>query len=300
MLSICIPIYNQNVSTLVKTLDKQINDLKIAAELILIDDASSENIKASNESICQKHNYHKLEKNIGRAKIRNLFLNYVHYNYLLFLDCDAIITDHLFLEKYVSCINSTQPKIICGGRVYPHEAPEKNCYLNWIYGTKKESKTYIERKQHPNRSFMTNNFVIKKSIFETIRFDENLTEYGHEDTLFGYELLKNKITITHIDNAILNGDIETNAVFLSKTEKGINNLPYLIKKVNYDPDFINEIKLLNSYFFFKKKGLLPLLFPFFLLLKTPIKHCLKKGLINLHLFDFYKLIILHKALKINS
>ena len=57
--------------------------------------------------------------------------------------------------------------------------------------------------------------------FKKISFNERLSGYGHEDTLFGYELNKNNIQIHHIDNPVLNGHLDTNEAFLLKTEEGL-------------------------------------------------------------------------------
>ena len=47
--------------------------------------------------------------------------------------------------------------------------------------------------------------MISKTCFEQISFNEDLQGYGHEDTLFGYELDKKNIQIHHLDNPVLNG-----------------------------------------------------------------------------------------------
>lgn len=297
MLSICIPIYNQDVTALVEALALQIEVLKVPAEIVLIDDCSTSEYKAKNAFVCQKHIYHQLKKNIGRAKIRNLFLDYVNYDYLLFLDCDALVTTSNFIENYIIVIKKNKEEIICGGRVYPNKALNRNYRLNWKYGIKTESKPAMIRQLSPNKSFMTNNFVIKKSLLNKTRFDESLTEYGHEDTLLGFELLTQGQKICHIENPILNGKLEENKVFLEKSEKAINNFPYILKKVNYNTSFIDGIKLLKTYYRLDTKGWTILIRCLFFVLEMPIRNLLKWGYINLFLFNFYKLGLLAKTLK---
>lgn len=297
MISICIPIYNFNVSQLLDELVQQLKKLDAPIELILIDDCSSQKYKKANESSCKKHTYIQLDENIGRAKIRNLFLEYAQYNHLLFLDCDSLIISKNFLSTYIPSIKEEINSLICGGRIYDSLKPEKNKLLRWTFGVKRESLSLAERNLHPNKSFMTNNFLISKQLLKEIKFDERISEYGHEDTLFGFELKKKGITIKHIDNPILNGDVEDNTKYLEKTEKGILNLISILDYVNYDKEFIQDVSLLHFYTKLKAKKLtvfIAILFPF---LKPFIKKILINGFVSLRLFDFYKLGILAQEMK---
>ncbi len=247
MISICIPIYNFNVSPLLDELSMQMEKAEASVELILIDDCSFSEYKELHKSVCNKHRYIELEENIGRAKIRNLFLDYAQYEHLLFLDCDSLIPNKTFLSNYLKAIKKGESSIICGGRIYDSAKPDSNKLLRWKYGIEKESLSYEERMQQPNKSFMTNNFLISKQLLQEIKFDERLSEYGHEDTLFGFELKKKGIKINHIENPVLNGHLENNAEYLKKTEKSIHNLIAILDYVNYDPDFIQDVSLLNFY-----------------------------------------------------
>ncbi|GAL87264.1 family 2 glycosyl transferase [Sporocytophaga myxococcoides] len=295
MISICIPVYNFNIASLINELSRQLNSLNIQCEIIVIDDCS-QNLKTINKSSCEKHTYIELPENIGRAKIRNLFLQYAKYEYLLFLDCDALIKTSSFLPKYIEIIKDN-PSVVCGGRVYDPRPPKREYRLKWKYGILRESQPYSVRRKFPNRSFMTNNFLIRKNILEKIKFDERIAQYGHEDTLFGYALKKSNITITHIDNPILNGDVELNSEYLNKTREGIINLIHILNFKEYDNDLINDIALLRFYQKIKiLRGIIRLSFFAFKPLTILL---LKKGYVNLYLFDYYKLGILIENIKTN-
>ncbi len=293
MISICIPLYNFDATGLIIELQRQMEKLSIPCELILIDDHSEDSYRAYYKTIVGDHQYIELPQNVGRARIRNLFLQYATFPYLLFLDCDSIIQQSDFLQNYISII-SEQPDVVCGGRVYPLEKPDQEHQLRWNYGIQRESKTCKERQKTPNKSFMTNNFLIKKELFQELRFDERLTKYGHEDTLFGIELAKKGITITHIENPVLNGDIETNEVFLKKTEEGMDNLIQILKFTEIKKELIHNISLLNTYFRFK--AFAPFLKPVLKLINPIIRAGLCKGGSSVILFNIYKLgyFIIHK------
>ena len=297
MISVCIPIYNFEVSQLIEELSLQSKNLDVPCEIILIDDHSSEKYKKLNESACKEHTYIELDNNIGRAKIRNLFLEHANFEYLLFLDCDSKIISKDFLTNYLKDLKKEDHDVICGGRIYDAEKPEINKMLRWKYGKMRESQTFETRKLSPNRSFMTNNFLIDRKVLEEIKFDERITEYGHEDTLFGFELKKRGIGVQHINNPVLNGDVEGNTEYLINTEKGINSLINILTYTGYDSDFIQDVTILNTYKKLKSKGLINFVYVVFILFKPMLKFLLIHGYVNLKLFDFYKLGILIEGFK---
>ncbi len=288
--AICIPIYNFYVCPLVQALYKQTKALsQTEVEIIMIDDASSSSYKSINQTIKNFGTYIELPQNIGRAKIRNLFLQYSQANYFLFLDGDALVIQDDFVSKYLQLIAEQQPPIICGGRVYPTHLPSPAQSLRWRYGHAKESQTADIRNQQPNRSFMTNNFVVERTVLARIPFDERLSQYGHEDTLFGFELQKQGITIMHINNPILNGDIETNTLFMTKTEAGINNLAQIIYWQKKDKTLINSIQLSRIYFALPSWITIVWQWLFKRCIRKPLRWLLLHQRPPLFCFDVYKL-----------
>lgn len=287
MISICIPIYNCDVRDLVKSLNSQCKEAKIEYEIILIDDCSTNSFRKINSELHIISNYVELDQNVGRAKIRNLFLQYVRYDYLLFLDCDSIIISSDFIKNYVNIINENL-SVVVGGRVYPSERPKRNKLLRWKYCNIRERKPN-NNASNEKKHFLSNNFLIKKSIFENIKFNEKITNYGHEDTLFGYELKKAGVEVSYINNPVLNGELEDNGEFLEKTERSIENLKLILEILNYDVRFINEVNLLRNYYKLKKYKLDFLIYVIWKIKRTLIKFLLKNGISSLILFDFYKL-----------
>ena len=288
MLSICIPIYNFDVTTLVKSLIKEKSQLNDIVEILLIDDGSSLH-REKNRELAGACSYIELKTNIGRSKIRNLFTSYAKQPYLLFLDCDSLLTSPNFIANYLIEIKKGV-LICCGGRIYPKQCPSIHQRLSWKYGIISESKPAAVRSQNPNSSFMTNNFIIQKALFNSIKFDERLTEYGHEDTLFGYELKKNQLSIVHIQNPILNGALETNENFTRKTEVGIQNLVLILNFIDDDLTFYKDIHLLRTYLKVK-----PFRSVFLIIVKiyNPIiRFLILRGIVNIHLFNLYKLGVL--------
>lgn len=289
MLSVCIPVYNVNIAKLVNDLAEQIALLGMPVELIVIDDCSdSVYADANKTAMTGKGVYIALPENVGRARIRNMFLKYSQCSHLLFLDCDSGILDKQFLVNYINEIKKGS-KVICGGRVYSDIKPEKSKLLHWTYGRLKESKPASIRQQNPNASFMTNNFVIERQLFESIKLDESIKGYGHEDTLFGYELKLKGISIKHIDNPVLHADLHTNLVFMEHTESAIKNLVAIAKEMGEKKDFIEDITLLRTYYKLKHNGLLIFIRTSFFLKRSIIRFMLCSGNTSMFLLDYYKL-----------
>jgi len=290
MLSILIPVYNFDVTELVNELNNQAKIENVPYEIILMDDASDNNFKNINKSCEQINNvtYIELPSNIGRAKIRNKLASMSKYDNLLFIDCDSKIFNDFYIESYLNNLNDNL--VLCGGRIYEISAPvKKELYLRWLYGTKRECANAGIRNINPNNSFMTNNFIISKSLIQKLQFDENIENYGHEDTLFGIELKKNNITIKHIDNPLIHIGLESSDEFIEKTKEGISNLVYILKYYKDKNQLISGIKLLKWYYIVNK---LLLNKPVLILFKISEKYLLKNLKSKnpkLLFFDFYKL-----------
>lgn len=290
MISICIPIYNYYAYPLVRRLTTQISKMNAEEdfEVVCIDDHSSGYYLNQNNGICDIATYLRLAENIGRARIRNIFLKYTKGEWLLFLDNDSIVPER-FLKNYKKYVND-KCDVIVGGRVYDGRGDDQEHRLRYLYGTMVESRDVDERNKNPYKSFMTNNFMIRRSVFEKIKFDPRLAKYGHEDTLFGYRLEENKIPILHIDNPVVNGDVETNVEFLHKTIEGVENLVMIYNFMWEDQRFCHSVRLLNTYAKVRRWGLLKLVYKLFSTVKSPLESHLVSGTgISLRQFNFYKL-----------
>jgi len=289
MISVCIPVFNFDITQLVADLSRQAEEIGSSVEIILIDDASDEKYKKINAPACVRHTYVELNKNVGRAKIRNLFLDYALNEFLLFIDCDSkIISDNL-LSNYIKSIKPRKTKVICGGSIYDKAMPEKNKMLRWKYGNVMESQSAEIRNRTPNNSFMTNNVLINRHVFDEIKFDERISEYGHEDTLFGFQLKKKGIQVLHIENPVLNNDIDENGVFLEKTEKSILNLITIAEYTGFDKDFVRDVAILNFYKKLNSAGLTGVIAFLYSGIQPFLNRLLVKGYVNLRVFNFYKL-----------
>ena len=289
MLSICIPVYNYEVRVLVEELFRQSSETGLPFEIILMDDASKEYFREKNMELkSEKIHYIQMLKNIGRSKIRNELAQAAKYSYLIFMDCDSKVSSANYIKNYLSYC---EPMVVCyGGRIYEENPPVDSTYLRWKYGVERESSPASMRKKNANYGFCTNNFLINKDIFNLLQFDEDLDGYGHEDTLFGLELMFKGIEIKHVDNPLIHIGLEDASIFLNKTENSIVNLfkiEDILKKKS--PIYINHSKLTQTYHRIGRIGLKK----WIAILFVKVQPYLKKNLLgknpSLKIFDCYKL-----------
>jgi glycosyltransferase involved in cell wall biosynthesis len=287
MLSILIPTYNYNVYTLVAILHKECLECKINFEIIVLDDGSKSDLNIENKKInvfefCR---FEVLETNIGRSAIRNLLAKKAKFDNLLFLDSDTIPVKNNFISNYLFQISDFE-NVIYGGIQYQENKPSPNQLLRWVYGNKREALSLKKRTISPNLSFLTLNFLIKKSIFNKVAFNETIPNLRHEDTLFSFDLKQNKIEIKHIENPVYHLGLETSKVFIKKSEEALVGLKYLIDDKIIDSDYIrisNFYKKLEKY---KLNSFIALIFK---LIKPILLKQLQSIKPSLVIFDFYRL-----------
>lgn len=262
MISICIPVYNFDVTNLVTELHSQGVTAAIPFEILVMDDASA---------CCKEKNrllqslpfvqYFELEANLGRSRIRNQMALKARYNYLLYIDCDAEVVSPNYIKNY---LNYCYKDVVCyGGIAYAPTCPSPEVYLRWRIGVKREAINAYRRSRKPNRNFSTFNFLMDRDFFLNVSFNEQLVGYGHEDTLFSFDLFKHNVIVRHIENPLRHIGLENGPVTLIKCREGIKNARTIVRLLNNDPLFIKSMPLLVWGRRMDKLHLRPLLAFFF-------------------------------------
>ena len=288
MISICTPVYNVVVVDLVKELIAQSVREKIEIEILVFDDGSNLHIKKKNRPIERfaNVNYTESVTNIGSAAIRNKMGKAAKYDHLLYIDSDSDIGDQ-YLKNYAAILN--QHLISCGGRIHPDKLPSNEYSLRWKVGKIREDFNAHHRSKVPNKSFMSNNFLVKRSFFEEITFDEEIKKSGHEDTMMGIRMEEKDIIIHHIDNPVIHIGLETNDEFLIKTRQRLDTLAFIH---NRDPNTVlmrKRITLLKYFNTVKRLRLIQLIGIIF----DFTQKCMERNLTSLKpsmvLYDCYKI-----------
>lgn len=223
-LSILIPVYNYCALQLVKDLHAQALRLDVEWEIIIADDASVRDTEwmeeaAELEGVRVHHNPH----NLGRAANRNKMVEMSAGQWLMMIDSDAQIITPDFLQRFIDA--APEHEVICGRIVHPEELPSKDVTLRWYYEKEAEQRMHPsilnKQKEAPFRTFAC---LLHRTVFDHIRFEAAMQTYGFEDSLFGIQLCKLGYKIYHLDNPLLNTDLEPNEVYLAKVEESVRTL----------------------------------------------------------------------------
>lgn len=288
MFSVLIPIYNFDATSLVEELTVAFENLNVKYEVICIDDASvdGETLKKNRElDNYPRCNYIILKKNIGRSKIRNLLASKAKYDNLLFLDCDVMPFESEFIKNYIMHLNCCD--LVYGGLAYPssRKALEKN--LHYKYGKSREAKSFLEREKSFKNIFTTANFLIKKDVFEAIKFEEAITTYGFEDIVFAKKTVSEGFRIQQIDNPVVHmGYIKNNYEFVKKKEQSLFTL-----KMIYEMNLMNEkdSKVLFYHKVLKKMKLIKVYNRIYYMFKKRFLKNLSSDRPSLFILDVYSL-----------
>lgn len=227
MLSVLIPVFNFDVRNLVRQVITQCQHNQIQFELILLNDASDQTFQYIFEELKSESYVHLYEntKNCGRAASRNRLGTLAQYDWLLFLDCDVQLIHENFIQSYISAIKLNKQSVYYGSCCYDKIPPQTDqLKLHWKYGNLRENPPISKRIAHPYETFHTVNFITPKSILAAHPFDETLSVYGHEDSLWAKTLQENAIQIVQIENEVLHLGLHNSRIFLRKTASSIKNL----------------------------------------------------------------------------
>lgn len=229
MLSILIPIYNQEVSVLVESLVIQSESLDHPVDILCIDDGSAPRFQHANRSLGSLSGvrYEVLPHNIGRARIRNILLQKSKFDHVLFLDGDGVVSSSQFLFTYLACMADTSWTALYGGTRYPTSCPHADYRLHWTYGITREAIDPVARQQDPIVHTHTNNLMLRVSRLGSLRFDVQITGYGYEDIVFAHGIHQQGGTILHIDNPIFHNGLKNNRRFLEDLEASSTTLSIL-------------------------------------------------------------------------
>ena len=291
MLSVNIPVYNIEVVDLVNDLHQQATNLNIDFEIRVYDDGSDEIFKSLNRIIKSKSNvvYLEMEKNLGRAGIRNKMGADSVFDWLLFIDADSKILSSNYLKNYLE--KRKENCVLCGGTAYSNHKPaDPEKLFRWTYGTHREAVSASVRNRSKGFIITSNNFFLAKEIFERVHFRDELREYGHEDTLLGYDLFCAGVEIFHVDNPLEHTGIESAQAFLKKSCLALDNLKKIGEELlDGDRMFYRQVNFLRKHkritFFIPSRTIGRL----FRKYRDKMEENLKGTRPSLLIFDLYKL-----------
>jgi len=256
MLSVLIPVFHCDPFALVRDLQQQLEQSGIVYEILIGDDTPS--ATKPDYQVKLEQSPHVIgtyrQQPLGRSANRNRLAQTASYPFLLFIDGDAAVPGPGFIERYVSRLQTD--RVLVGGTLYhPQKPSDPALELRWKYGRSREEVPAAKRRLHAWKSFTTFNFCIPAQLFHAIRFDEGITGYGHEDTLFGFQLNQMGVPVEHLDNGLLHLGLEPAEPFLDKVDESVVNLMRLYHTGVITRKMAQDIRLLNQWIHLKQSGL---------------------------------------------
>lgn len=288
MISVLIPTYNYSCYELVNEVHKQCIKLGIVFEILVSEDGGDQFLDSNrkiNKLKCATYLEH--DKNMGRARNKNLLLDQSKFELKLMLDSDVFPTSKHFIRNYLDFSKKHRSFACFGGLTYDRNNSKlKN--LRYNYGIQRESKPADERSKKPYKLFLTSNTLLKNC---NQFFEKKITQYGFEEIVYAENLKYKDIPVFHIDNTVIHKNLESNQEFISKIEEGLQTLIYLEKRniVNKGKNKISKLHQLFSNLYLSK-----ILSWFYKIGQKPIYNFIKNNGKPLWLFDIYRLLYFSK------
>lgn len=259
----------------------------IIFEILAQDDCSHSNLNVENQKINQLSfsNFSISTENLGRGKNINQLAEKAKYKYLLLMEADSFPSHNNYIKIIISTLKSS-PEVVFGGVLYPEKPTNNNKILRWKYGNSREIKSLEYRLKNQYDFTFSWNLIIRKSIFEKIKFLDEIEVYGYEDLLFRKKLKENSLNILHINNPLVHLNEEDSITFLKKCQKAVSNAKKIL-----DLEIIEakDIRLTYIFSILKKCKADKIYASFFNLVKPLMKNNLLSKNPSLYILDLYKL-----------
>ena len=182
--SVIIPVYNSE-KTINRCLDSLIIGLPDDAEIILIDDGSTDKsglICSEYSAELENISYYK-ERNAGVSVARNFGMNKANGEYILFVDSDDYVVPS-FWETIDSILSNKNPDLLQFGVLEGVENPNRKDIGDFFVGEEDKIAKKISEALRSNNFFSLWSRIYKKSIIDSIELRFNPLLSIGEDTLF--------------------------------------------------------------------------------------------------------------------
>ena len=243
-LSVLIPFYKDNASTLLQDLDVQITNNPI--EVLFYDDGTGDPVLTvqMRGGIQTAKGAVKLITNAanqGRSAARNGLFEAARADWVLFLDADMRPSRDNFLENYLRLVETDSTDIIFGGfEVETHQAdPDRD--LHRALSEISDCLTLDERQAGGPQYVASSNLCVRRQVLEIEPFDSGFTGWGWEDSEWAARVSK-RFTLVHVDNPAIHLGLETTATLLNRFA---TSGPNYLRFTKAHPELAERLPLYN-------------------------------------------------------
>ncbi len=208
-ISIVIPTYNRR-----ETLEVVLPSLlaqdhpRDEYEILLSDSGSSDGTAELVRSLSAPNLRHLVHENNGRSGARNDGIRASRFDTILFTDADIIADPRLVSSHARMHAQAQGPAAVVGCEVQVDDLAEYEAVRDDPWGKGRHLHRIEPGTQHQPRPlqwlyFLTGNASVnKKALLDVGSFDENFTNYGHEDLELGYRLQKAGVEMIFFPGAV--------------------------------------------------------------------------------------------------
>lgn len=234
LLSVVVPFFNSDVRPLAARLIALSTKAGVAVPLIFVDDGSPTQefhrqlwpILEASHSPCQLA---VLQRNAGRAKVRNFLSKLATTPYLLYLDADMWPDEEDFLQRYLDWIRDGHVDVIYGGRSarkvvltgVDHE-------LHRLMTVRREALPASVRRHSPAYHFYSCNFVVRRELLADFPLNEDFKGWGWEDCEWAARVAE-RCTIRHEDNSASHLGLLTPSQLMMKYDESVANFALVLR-----------------------------------------------------------------------
>lgn len=225
-LTVIVPVFNDE-SNVLRCLESLFNQTFKSIEIIVVNDASTDNTLAVLNAYQQRHEFKiiNMRKNSGAGHCRNVGILAANTPYVTFVDSD----DWVDISTYARCFEQSvdNPDVIIFGLTYDyimHNHREEKYHYSRVYKMSGEFALNIYAHTMPNEIRITpivNNKVYRKQflIDNNILFHEGLRY--QEDDVFTFEVLVKATMVFFVSNCSYHYCQRSNSLIHNVSESSI-------------------------------------------------------------------------------
>ena len=231
-MSVLIPFYRDDPTSLARTLADEISAHELPIEIVLFDDGEPDpelntNVAQTIDTLAAPARLLTARRNVGRAAGRNRLASAAIGEWLLFLDADMTVSNS-FLQTWLEQIDGFEFDAAFGGYT-ADPVQEKAHHLHAALARSSDENSAQCRNEIGATAFCTSNLLARADLMRKIGFDEHFTGWGWEDV--DWAVRADQVgELVHIDNPAGHSGWQSPEVLLDKFRDAARNYARLLQK----------------------------------------------------------------------
>jgi glycosyltransferase involved in cell wall biosynthesis len=227
-LSVLIPFYGDDPRPLLGELERQAAELNGAVEVVVLNDGDPDLARgvAVAAAVAEMAAPVRLVAvpNEGRARGRNRLARHARAERLLFLDSDMAPDSRDFLRRWME----VDAPVAFGGFTVDRAPVTPRTVLHQAMSRHSDCLPAARRAEAPEKHVFTSNLLVRREVFETVRFDESFTGWGWEDVEWAMRVAR-RWPILHLDNTATHLGLDTAEALTRKYEQSAGNFARVLQ-----------------------------------------------------------------------